>query len=157
MSTLNSLNLNRLSRLVQQHLVASLQEWRIAVIVLGLALALAIVGVSAAQEISEGTAILFACDSTGRDIAGETGATQTIYCPAGCTGSVWGTDIYTDDSSVCTAARHAGVIADAGGYVAVTILEGQESYAGSERNGVASSDWGSWERSFSVAPAGAGE
>jgi hypothetical protein len=101
--------------------------------------------------------MILACASRGQDLAGDVGATVTATCPAACSGAVWGTDIYTDDSSVCTAAVHAGAISAEGGIVDITILEGQESYAGSEQNGVTSSEWGSWERSFSVAPARAGE
>ncbi|XWX02884.1 LCCL domain-containing protein [Aggregatilineales bacterium SYSU G02658] len=78
-----------------------------------------------------------------------------VACPANCTsGSVWGTDIYTADSSVCRAAAHAGAInAATGGRVLVTSLPGQDSYAGTERNGITTSSWGSYRASFSVAPA----
>jgi hypothetical protein len=71
-------------------------------------------------------------------------------------GAVWGTDVYTDDSSVAAAAVHAGVLA-AGETKAVTvsILPGQASYAASTRNGVSSASWGSWSGSFSFAGAGA--
>jgi hypothetical protein len=65
-------------------------------------------------------------------------------------GAIWGTDVYTDDSSVAAAAVHAGVIADGETKtVAVTILPGQGSYSGSTRNGVTSASWGSWGGSFS--------
>lgn len=79
-------------------------------------------------------------------------------CPADCvkngeTASVWGTDIYTLDSGLCTAAVHAGAINDAeGGTVLVTWQAGQESYASTERNGVISSEWGAWGDSFKVEP-----
>jgi len=64
-------------------------------------------------------------------------------------GLVWGTDIYTDDSAICAAAVHAGVIAaSVGGAVAIEILEGQESYLGTVRNGVTSADWPVWLGSF---------
>jgi hypothetical protein len=53
--------------------------------------------------------------------------------------SIAGTDIYTDDSALATAAVHAGVLgAGQTGVVRVTILEGQASYAGTTRNGVTS-------------------
>jgi hypothetical protein len=64
---------------------------------------------------------------------------------------VWGADIYTDDSSICRAARHAGVIAPGGGSVRVTPRGPQSSYEAAERNGVASAAYGPYERSFSVA------
>jgi len=71
-------------------------------------------------------------------------------------GAVWGTDVYTDDSTVAVAAVHAGVLA-AGETktVTVTILPGQASYAATTRNGVSSSSWGSWSGSYSFAGAGA--
>jgi hypothetical protein len=62
---------------------------------------------------------------------------------------VWGTDIYTDDSSVCTAAVHAGLITLAGGgAVTIEIRAGESSYTGSARNRVKSGDWGSYQGSF---------
>jgi len=77
-----------------------------------------------------------------------------VNCPAEgadlTAGLVWGTDIYTDDSSVCVAAVHAGVLTTDGGTIRVNMLEGQESYTGSERNGVTTEDYGSWGGSFSV-------
>jgi hypothetical protein len=72
------------------------------------------------------------------------------HCPADfAVGSVWGTDVYTDDSSVCTAAVHAGRISSAvGGTVRIEILAGRSSYRGSERHGVDSDDYGDWDGSF---------
>ena len=63
----------------------------------------------------------------------------------------YGTDIYTDDSSICTAAVHAGKFSlAAGGTVIVEIRAGQSSYTGSMRNGLTSNDYGSmWDGSFS--------
>ena len=64
---------------------------------------------------------------------------------------VWGTDVYTDDSSVCTAAVHAGRITfGAGGTVTIEIRPGLSSYQGSSRNGVNSRSYGSWTGSFVV-------
>ncbi len=66
-------------------------------------------------------------------------------------GSVWGTDVYTDDSSLATAAVHAGVLAEGeNGVVIVTILPGRSGYTGSTRNGVTTYDYGSWHGSYSV-------
>jgi hypothetical protein len=65
--------------------------------------------------------------------------------------TVWGTDVYTDDSSVCTAAVHAGAITvEDGGQVTIEILPGQDSYVASEQNGIESSSYGPWGGSFSV-------
>jgi LCCL domain len=68
---------------------------------------------------------------------------------------VWGTDVYSDDSSICRAARHAGVIGPEGGAVAVTPAPGRASYRGTPRNGVLTMDWGPHHpRSFVVARPG---
>jgi hypothetical protein len=64
-------------------------------------------------------------------------------------GAVWGTDVYTTDSSLAAAAVHAGVLADrATGTVIVEVLPGAYSYAGSYRYGVSSANWGSFGKSF---------
>jgi hypothetical protein len=67
------------------------------------------------------------------------------------TGSLWGTDVYTDDSSVALAAVHAGLLkAGERGLVQVTLLAGQNSYRGSTRNGVTSNSYGAWAGSYKV-------
>jgi len=63
-------------------------------------------------------------------------------------GTVWGTDVYTDDSALCRAAVHAGIIPAAGGAVRVRVVPGRQSYPGSTRNGVQSQDYGAWENAF---------
>ncbi|MFH2006876.1 MAG: LCCL domain-containing protein [bacterium] len=74
----------------------------------------------------------------------------TLSCPAGGQlGSVWGTGIYTDDSSVCSAAVHAGIITKArGGTVSIEMQPAQGSYLGSARFGVTSRSWNAWQGSF---------
>lgn len=89
------------------------------------------------------------CATTGIDLAGEVGTEMTISCPADCTENIiWGTDVYTNDSSVCTAAVHAGAITSAGGDVTLEFVEGLDEHPASDQNGVSSSSWGSWETSF---------
>ncbi len=78
------------------------------------------------------------------DQKGET----TCSCPSGASGLVWGTDIYTTDSSICAAARHAGAMPVSGGPVKVSPAPGCPSYEGSTRNGVTSREWGAYETSF---------
>ena len=76
-----------------------------------------------------------------------------FYCPPGGTAStVWGTDVYSDDSSICTAAVHAGLITFNGGAVSLVVQPGQPGYAASERNGVSTLSYGTWGRSYSFAP-----
>ncbi len=82
-----------------------------------------------------------------RDSVGEN---LTFLVTGSTDGSVWGTDVYTDDSSLATAAVHAGLLRPGEeGVVTVAILPGQQSYAGSDRNGVAASSWGEWPGSYS--------
>ena len=70
-------------------------------------------------------------------------------------GTVWGSDAYTDDSALCRAALHAGVVTPQGGPIRVTRRAGLELYVGSTRHGVASSDYGSYpsQIAFEGAPA----
>ena len=107
-------------------------------------------------------------DATGAEVApdvvwstaaaeyrGSDGLLVTYDCPPdGVLGTVWGTDVYTDDSSVCTAAVHAGLITEVeGGEVVIEISAGLEAYEGSTANGVTTSAYGSWSGSFSFADA----
>jgi hypothetical protein len=67
------------------------------------------------------------------------------------TGTVWGTDVYTGDSSLCHAALHAGVVAAGGGPITVMRSDGRQLYIGSSRNGVASHDFGRYGTSITFA------
>src|SRR5262245_60524498 len=84
------------------------------------------------------------------DHRGRNESTYEYQCLAsGSLNPVWGTSFYTDDSSVCTAAVHAGLITVAeGGTVAIKILPGLDAYVGSTRNGVHSSSFDKWDGSF---------
>ena len=95
------------------------------------------------------------CYTVAYMLVGEDTPEKTVTCPAGCIadnkGTVWGTDIYTNDSSVCAAAVHAGVISSStGGLVVVTKADGQESYVGSDRNGISTLSYSAWGGSFTV-------
>src|SRR5262249_43970643 len=70
----------------------------------------------------------------------ETGSRFVYVCPAaGRKDQVWGTGIYSDNSSVCSAALHAGAIDYAdGGIVTIEHLPGRSSYTGSTQNGITS-------------------
>ena len=90
--------------------------------------------------------------ATPADHRGETGRFAYV-CPPnldGPVGSVWGSDTYTDDSSTCWAAVHAGAISRGGGRVVIEMREGQSRYRGTDWNGVVSRDWGAWEGGFVV-------
>jgi phage baseplate assembly protein gpV len=90
------------------------------------------------------------------DYADEGDVDITVQCASGGeAASLWGTDIYTSDSSICTAAVHVGLITfEDGGEVTFHLIEGQESYTGSEANGVTSADYGSWDASFEFVEGG---
>ena len=86
------------------------------------------------------------------------GAQYEYNCPAkGTPAGVWGADIYTDDSSVCTAAVHAGLITLAkGGEVTIQMVDGQPSYRKSTRNGIRTNAYPAWPGSFVVVNAPGG-
>ena len=65
------------------------------------------------------------------------------------TGKVWGSTIYTDDSTVSLAAIHAGLVKNGETKrVYVQILPGQSSYASSLSNSITSLSYGSYSGSF---------
>ena len=93
--------------------------------------------------------------SAATQYRGQDGATVEYVCPAAPTriGTVWGTDLYSDDSSVCGAGVHAGIITqETGGRVVIEMQPGAESYTGSARNGVETRDYGSWSGSYRLLP-----
>lgn len=69
-------------------------------------------------------------------------------------GTIWGTGVYTSDSSVCRAARHAGAVGPRGGTVRVLRLGGLDSYKGSSAHGIDSASYGAWGASFGFPDAG---
>jgi hypothetical protein len=75
-------------------------------------------------------------------------------CPARQSrGPIYGTDIYTDDSSICNAAVHAGLVDPAvSGSVRVEGIPGIGSYKASGRHGVGSRSRGAWPRAFRFVP-----
>ncbi|MGH9967742.1 MAG: LCCL domain-containing protein [Pyrinomonadaceae bacterium] len=100
------------------------------------------------SPIAEGTRT--AWESTAQGVTGNAGTTFTLVCPAGGSlRSVWGSDIYTADSSICTAAVHAGLITvEDGGTVTIELRPGREVYGSSQRNGVTTGAYGRFGRSF---------
>lgn len=83
---------------------------------------------------------------------GQLGQTLTITCPPnGSPDSVWGSDLYSDDSSICTAALHSGRVTLAqGGTVQIVIAAGAPAYVATTRNGVSTAPWGPWTGSFTI-------
>ncbi len=85
-----------------------------------------------------------------------TTASVACTCPSNISfATVWGeSSSYTDDSDVCTAAVHAGVVtAQAGGKIVVTPRPGLEAYQGTTLNGVSTLPYGSWSGSYTISPA----
>ena len=66
-------------------------------------------------------------------------------------GSLWGTNMYTTDSTLAAAAVHAGVLkANETGVVEVTIHASPPGFQGSTRNGVTSGAWGVYTAAYTV-------
>jgi len=102
------------------------------------------------QEADEQTPILW--NTSASMISFEAGKTYKFKCPSnGKESTVWGTDIYTLDSSICNAAVHAGKLAlESGGPVTIELRPGESSYKGTTRNGIKSNDYGQYGSSFVV-------
>src|SRR5579883_906359 len=82
---------------------------------------------------------------------GQNGLLVNVTVTGSLGGGVWGTDIYTDDSTLAAAAVHAGYLTNGElGTLIVEILPGQSSYTGSTRNGVSTFSYGSWAGSFQI-------
>ncbi len=82
---------------------------------------------------------------------GQVGKTLLFEVTGTTNRSIAGTDIYTDDSALSTAAVHSGVLsAGQTATVRVTILAGQQTYTGSTRHGVTSGQSTAFPGSFKV-------
>ena len=97
---------------------------------------------------SEGTPTTWEANATS--LNGKDGQTFTLAClPGGRAHSVWGSDIYTADSSICTAGVHSGLITfQQGGAVTIELRTGRTIYGSSERNGVTTSAYGPYQHSY---------
>jgi hypothetical protein len=91
-------------------------------------------------------------DTTPSGFKGEDGQTYTFRCPEeGAERLIWGSGIYTLDSSICTAAVHEGLISLAqGGTVTIEFRPGRSTYGSTVRNGIKSKTYGEYPRSFVV-------
>ncbi|MEV6927718.1 LCCL domain-containing protein [Dactylosporangium sp. NPDC051485] len=88
--------------------------------------------------------------STAETYDSKPGTTVAYRCaPNGTIITVWGSGPYTTDSSVCTAAVHAGKITlDAGGRVVIKIVAGPNSYEGTTRHDIATSSYNEFPWAF---------
>lgn len=74
---------------------------------------------------------------------GQFGKELTFSVTGAIVGTVWGTDVYTLDSSLATACVHSGKVAlGQTANVTVRIVQGPQNFVGSTRNGVTSSSYG---------------
>ncbi len=82
----------------------------------------------------------------------QVGRVLTFICPAKLnpTREIWGTDVYLDESPICTAAVHAGVFTPGvSGQVTIVMGPGAKSFEGTERNDVKSSSYGPGHSTYS--------
>lgn len=88
------------------------------------------------------------------NLRGFNGERFRFHCPPGkpAPGQVIGSGPYTDASSICAAAAHAGVIrAASGGFVTIEVRPGETHYVGSVSHYVQSEDFNEfWSGSFLV-------
>lgn len=96
------------------------------------------------------TALRWSDDAT--QFRGRDGERVGVFCPPGGTASaVWGSGTYTDDSSICTAAVHAGLATfDEGGAFTLDVMPGRRRYRGSSAHGVTTLDFAAFPGSFAL-------
>jgi|GEM_PF-1102374 hypothetical protein len=83
------------------------------------------------------------------DYRGFTGRTLAFQVIGSKEGGLWGTDVYTLDSNLAKAAVHTGLLhAGETGIVLVEFLPGQASYEGTDKFGVSSKGFGSYDYSY---------
>ncbi|XP_013400311.1 limulus clotting factor C-like [Lingula anatina] len=99
--------------------------------------------------------IRLTCTSTWDTVCKSNFGTEacSVWCPPDCLAAdgvdIWGTGIYTGDSSICRAAIHDGKMKGAnGGAFVLGYLPGQDSYESSLQNGIPSTGYGAWDESF---------
>jgi hypothetical protein len=106
---------------------------------------------SGATGATAGSVIEAGCSFDAGQLTGNEGTAFRVACPAGCdSGSVYGTGVYTADTSICRAGVHAGAIPPTGGTLTIQLAAGRPAYRGSEQNGIKSRDYGKYSRSYAV-------
>jgi hypothetical protein len=94
-----------------------------------------------------------AADAPARiqDLCATPGTTYYFRVTGDAGGSIWGTDVYTGDSVLPTAAVHAGSVKPGEtAVVRVTVMAPLSHYQGSVRYGVTSHDYGRFGTAYSV-------
>lgn len=86
-----------------------------------------------------------------QDLCDTPGTTYYFRVTGASDGSIWGTDVYTADSSLALAAVHAGALKPGEtAIVRVTVMRPLSQYQGSVRNGVTSHDYGRYGTAYGV-------
>lgn len=97
--------------------------------------------------------LLVAEDSTSAvAFRSQVGRVLTFICPAGTITNreIWGTDVYLDESPICTAAAHAGVFTPGvSGQVTIVMGPGAKLFEWTGRNGVKSLSYGPRDFTYS--------
>ena len=123
-----------------------------------LALVIVMAGCQRAHTAPQLPAIDWRTSPLDLNLRGMNGKSYLFRCPAGkpLPESVTGSGPYTDASSICAAAAHAGAIdAQRGGVVMIQILPGQDDYRGTTQNFIRSAQYAhAWGGSFAVLSAG---
>jgi LCCL domain len=79
------------------------------------------------------------------------GATYYFRIKGAVEGQVWGTDTYTRDSALAAAAVHAGLLKpDETAVLRVTVVAALDSYLGTLRHGVTTSDYGNFPHAWKL-------
>lgn len=86
------------------------------------------------------------CPSDASALAADTKLSCT--CAAGASGGVYGSTRYTADSSICAAAVHAGKVQASGGAVNIVVGGACASFPGTSANGVTTTSWSSYDKTF---------
>jgi len=85
------------------------------------------------------------------DKANQIGKTFAFKVTGNASGTVYGSDVYTLDSSLATAAVHAGVVKHGQtGVIRVKIIESPDSFTATTRNGVTSYAWTRYPAAYKV-------
>lgn len=80
-----------------------------------------------------------------------TGATYYFRITGTTEGQIWGTDIYTRDSTLGAAAVHMGLLQPGESAVLrVTVVEPPKHFPGTARNGVTTSDYGEFPHAWKL-------
>ena len=95
--------------------------------------------------------------TNARPFVGQPGRHLTFVCAGNVNWSqqIWGTDVYTDSSPICTAAVHAGVFKPGKpGLVTIVIGGKAPSFQSTTRNGAASLSYGAWHTTYTFSRTG---